>query len=462
MPNYTTSYSTKGKRPHKRRGASDRLPAAQRRTVRRPGVQYLHHTQGFGHSRRSSFSPRRRDSRRPYVFIAVGCAALLFMASIIWYLNRSVGITLNGADASVRIGSSIEQLIEDQGIDVRAGNLLAVDDSVLEKRAGERYSVKLNGKQIDNADLATTTLEGGEDLEIGAGRDRYEEHDVEATTIQPTLEVKGSGAIRYVETWGIPGRSEVWTGKVSGKTQDRGVVQEVQNCVVRARSVSPDEGTYVALTFDEGPSSYTAQIVDILKEKGVSATFFLQGDRTADAKAAAATIVDAGFEVGSNSWSDIDLGELSADDLRTQLTQGFDAIEEATDQTCCLLRPPYGTFTDQNWADAADLVSAVITWNVDSGDYLLPGADQVIETVVESVSNGNIVLLTDNDACGEQTVEALPQLIDKLQEQGYQIVSLSELIKTDDELAEAVDLSRVSMPKDAVLPQREADDAEEA
>ena len=462
MPNYTTSYSTKGKRPHKRRGASDRLPAAHRRTAKRPGAQYLHHTQGFGRSRRSSFSPRRRDSRRPYVYIAVGCAALLFVASIIWYLNRSVGITLNGADASVRIGSSIEQLIEDQGIDVRAGDLLAVDDSVLEKRAGERYSVKLNGRQIDNADLATTTLEGGEELEIGAGRDRYEEHDIEATAIQPTLEVKGSGAIRYVETWGIPGRSEVWTGKVSGKTQDRGVVQEVQNCVVRARSVSPDEGTYVALTFDEGPSSYTAQIIDILEEKGVSATFFLQGDRTADAQAAAAAIVDAGFEVGSNSWSDTDLGELSADDLRAQLTQGFEAIEGATGQPCCLLRPPYGTFTDQNWADAADLVSAVVTWNIDSGDYLLPGADQVVETVVGSVSNGSIVLLTDNDACGAQTVEALPQIIDQLQEEGYRIVSLSELVKTDEELAEAVDLSRVSMPEDAVLPQLKAEDTEES
>ena len=229
-----------------------------------------------------------------------------------------------------------------------------------------------------------------------------------------------------------------------------------------ARSVSPDEGTYVALTFDEGPSSYTAQIIDILEEKGVSATFFLQGDRTADAQSAAAAIVDAGFEVGSNSWSDTDLGELSADDLRVQLTEGFEAIEDATGQPCCLLRPPYGTFTDQNWADAADLVSAVVTWNIDSGDYLLPGADQVVETVVGSVSNGSIVLLTDNDACGAQTVEALPQIIDQLQEEGYRIVSLSELVKTDEELAEAVDLSRVSMPEDAVLPQLKAEDTEES
>ena len=152
----------------------------------------------------------------------------------------------------------------------------------------------------------------------------------------------------------------------------------------------------------------------------------------------------------------------SADDLRQQLTAGFDAISAATGSPCALLRPPYGLFDETCWSKAMDLVSAVVTWNLDSGDYLLPGADQVVETVVGSVSNGSIVLLTDNDACGAQTVEALPQIIDQLQEEGYRIVSLSELVKTDEELAEAVDLSRVAMPEDAVLPQLKAEDTEES
>ena len=116
------------------------------------------------------------------------------------------------------------------------------------------------------------------------------------------------------------------------------------------------------------------------------------------------------------------------------------------------MRPPFGEFSEQNWADAMDLVSAVVSWNVDSGDWLLPGASAVADTVVGSVSNGSVVLLTDNDATSAQTVEALPQIIDRLQAEGYELVTLSDLIATDDDLKDLVDLSAVKMPEKASLP----------
>lgn len=102
-----------------------------------------------------------------------------------------------------------------------------------------------------------------------------------------------------------------------------------------------------------------------------------------------------------------------------------------------------------------DLVSVVVTWNVDSGDWLLQGADSVIETVTGSVSNGDIVLLTDNDETASQTMEALPQLIDRLLESGYKLVTISELIATDDDLADAIDVSSAGLPKGASLPKLE-------
>ena len=73
----------------------------------------------------------------------MGCAFLLFVAAVIGYTNRNVDVELNGSTVQVRINSTIEQLIDSQGIEVRAGNLLAVDDSVLTKRGGEKISVKL-------------------------------------------------------------------------------------------------------------------------------------------------------------------------------------------------------------------------------------------------------------------------------------------------------------------------------
>lgn len=452
MPNYTTSYSPK--KPHMRRNTKDQgYLRPGRRAQRRPGAQYLNHSQGFGRKRKG-FRAGGNNSRKPYAIIAVGCAALFFAASVIWYMNRGVGITLNGNEVSVRINSTIEQVIEDQGLDETtvAGNLLAVDDSVLEKRGGERYSVTLNGKAVALDALSSTSLTGGEELTVEDGADTYEEHDVAATTIAPTVTVKGTGAIQYVKTWGVPGRSEIWTGLVSGKTADRGVVQEVVNCEIAASSVSPEDGKYVAITFDEGPSSYTSQIVDILKEKGVKATFFLSGDAVEANAAAAKTLADAGMELGSNSYSDTDLSKMSGDELRQQIQRGFDAIKSATGEDVHLLRAPYATFSLENWAETMDMLSAVVSWNVDSGDWLLPGANQIVEDVCGSVRSGNIILLTDNAATGEQTVEALPALIDRLQDEGYTLVTLSDLIATDDTLAEQVNLSKVSMPDDAVLP----------
>ena len=410
---------------------------------------YLRHSQGFSGGNRRRYRNRRETARRTYALIAVGCAFLVFAASVLWYANRSVTITLNGSETSVRINSSVQQLIDDQGLDLKPGNLLAVDDTVLKKSAGTTCTVHVNKKKVDVSALADTRLQGGETVKIGDGEDVYEEHRVQATEIKPTITVEGSGAIQYVQTWGVPGRSEVWTGATSGKTQDRGVVKEAQNAVVKARSVSPDskKAKYVALTFDEGPSSGTAAILKVLEEKGV------QGDAVETNKSVVAQIAAAGHEVGSNSYSNKDLSTLSGDTLRNQLNQGFSAIAAAGGGTTALLRAPFASFSEQNWCEAMDLVSAVVGWNLDSGDWLLPGAQAVVNNVVSGVANGDIVLLTDNESTSAQTAEALSGVIDGLQGEGYTLVTLSELIATDKDLAkELASPLKVSMPKDAALP----------
>lgn len=451
MPNYTTSYSTKNK-PRYRKNTDGRLARA-RKPPRRKNAQYLRRTQGFGGRRRSGHGYGGND-RRPYALIVVGCAFLLFVASIVWYANRSVEITLNGETSKIRINSTIERIISEKELEPRAGNLLAVDDSVLEKGGGTACTVELNGKTVDNDRLSEVELEGGEDLVVGDGENVYEEHDVEATVIEPALAIDGTGPVRFVQTWGVPGRSEVWTGKQTGIVADKGIVKDVVNAEVTCTTVTPDvKGKkYIALTFDEGPSARTSEILDILKEKGAQATFFVSGDKVASGAAAVKAIAASGNELGTNAYSDVNLGTLSATDLRAQLSDSFSEVEKAGGGTVSLVRPPFGEFSDQNWADAMDLVSAIVSWNVDSGDWLLPGAATVADTVVGSVRNGSIVLLTDNETTASQTVEALPQIIDRLQAEGYEFVTLSDLIATDDDLKDLVDLTSVSTPKGATLP----------
>ena len=216
---------------------------------------------------------------------------------------------------------------------------------------------------------------------------------------------------------------------------------------------------YVALTFDEGPSGATKQILQVLKEKGVSATFFLSGDSAEASPTTAKAIADAGCESGSNSYSDDSLKGEDRETVRKQISKGTDAIKSATGVKTMLLRAPYAAFVEQNWIDSMDLVSAVVSWNIDSGDWLLNGADEQVSTVLDSVTPGNIVLLTDNDECAEQTLEALPQIIDGLIADGYKIVTLSDLVKTDTSLSKKLtSLTKVTMPKYAVFPQLAEDD----
>ena len=145
--------------------------------------------------------------------------------------------------------------------------------------------------------------------------------------------------------------------------------------------------------------------------------------------------------------------ELTGSSLRDQIEKGFRAVKEASGPTTALLRPPFGLFSDADWAEAMDLVSAVVTWSIDSGDYQLQGADAVVENVMGSVGNGDVILLTDSDAVGEQALSALPELLSRLREEGYRVVSVGELVASDPDLAEEVGLSKVKMPDGAVLPE---------
>ncbi len=437
----------------------EQLPRARQRAQHKPGVQYLRHSQGFGHSNRGRRMNTRPRKRNPYALIGVGVALLLFVASLIWYANRNVDVELNGSTVQVRINSSIQQLIDAQEISVRAGNLLAVDDSVITKRGGEKYSVKLGKKQIDNDKLDSTKLTGGEKIAITNGRDEYEDHDIKATDIQPSLTFEGSGPIQYVKTWAELGRSEVWTGKTTGKTYDRGVVKEPVDGVVVCSSVKPDSGKYVALTFNGAPSSYTDQILTILEEKGATATFFLTAEHATEYSKQAKAIISAGCEVGSLGTDGTSLDSYTGTSLRNEVSQGLGKVGQATGTSVTMLRSAGGRLSEEQWASCMDLMSVAVAWSMDSGDWLLQGADTVVETVAGGVSNGSIVAMTDNDATSAQTVEALPDLLDRLTEEGYKVVSVGELIKTNKELSKAIDLTEVSMPKKAVLPTTSTADA---
>ncbi|WP_329560624.1 polysaccharide deacetylase family protein [Kitasatospora sp. NBC_01266] len=211
-----------------------------------------------------------------------------------------------------------------------------------------------------------------------------------------------------------------------------------QSAAARDRSVPMPEtkvnaGPMVmALTFDDGPSpQYTPQVLDILRDHGVHATFFVCGDNIARYPDVVRRIVAEGHVLGNHSWSHPHLGDLSAADVRDQIQRTQDAVTQTSGHTPVLFRAPYGDFTDTALAVCADLALRPISWSVDPTDWANPGADTITARVLAGAATGAIVLDHDGTEGGDdnpapgsggdrsQTVDALSRYLPQLIDAGY-------------------------------------------
>ncbi len=189
----------------------------------------------------------------------------------------------------------------------------------------------------------------------------------------------------------------------------------------------------VALTFDDGPHfALTPRLLDTLKAKGIHATFFLIGQNAKEYPAIVKRIVAEGHEVGNHSWSHPNLAKMSDEAVKSELNRTSDAIEAAIGKRPTLMRPPYGSFTKAQGKWFHDeLGFTVILWDVDPDDWRDPGPQVVEDRVLNGwkdstgVRPGSIVLSHD---IHKGTVEAEPEIIDKLAEKGYKFVTGSELL----------------------------------
>ncbi len=180
----------------------------------------------------------------------------------------------------------------------------------------------------------------------------------------------------------------------------------------------------VALTFDDGPHEvYTNQILDILEENHAVATFFEVGRNVAAYPDALPRMVELGCEYGSHSYAHRNLSKLSWDELVEDIRKTDAAFTDAGVAPPNLLRPPYGAV---NRSVMYHTGRAVITWSVDTEDW----KSRDTETVVNYVKglkklDGQVVLL---HSLYESTVEAARELVPWLMEEGYQLVTVTELM----------------------------------
>lgn len=188
-------------------------------------------------------------------------------------------------------------------------------------------------------------------------------------------------------------------------------------------SARAEQPQYVALTFDDGPSGrFTRRLLAGLEERQVQATFLLCGYRLEIYPELAKQIFLAGHEIGLHGYSHKDMATLS----RKELQKEIDSTRALLPAGCeaVFLRPPGGSGTALLEQVAARENLALLLWSVDPRDWAVHDASAVEAAVISQVRDGDVILLHD---LSDSSVDAALSIIDRLQEEGFQFVTVSEL-----------------------------------
>jgi peptidoglycan/xylan/chitin deacetylase (PgdA/CDA1 family) len=195
----------------------------------------------------------------------------------------------------------------------------------------------------------------------------------------------------------------------------------------------------VALTFDDGPGPYSAQLVDLLRRNGARATFLEIGSKAAKHHALVRAELSAGA-VGNHSWSHPDLTQLESAAVTRQLASTERTIESVGGRKVLVFRPPFGSNDPRSLELAGHLGMLEVLWNVDSGDASgasTPSSDQIARNLTEGVRPGAIVLLHEDEQV-PATLDALRTFLPWLKRHGLRAVTVPELLAHDLPTAEQV------------------------
>ena len=193
----------------------------------------------------------------------------------------------------------------------------------------------------------------------------------------------------------------------------------------------------VALTFDDGPyGTSTAKILDILKEKSVHATFFIIGKNSLKFPQEVRRELAEGHQIGNHSNDhSMTLAKMTAHEFKRNLDTAEDAITSVSKTTPTLFRPPYGSLSETMKTVLRLGGYSTVLWNVDPEDWdSTHSNDQIVKSVVSAVKPGSIILMHDGrdthvNYPRDNTIGALPVIIDQLRAKGYQFVFIDQIQK---------------------------------
>ena len=178
----------------------------------------------------------------------------------------------------------------------------------------------------------------------------------------------------------------------------------------------------VAFTFEDGPGSYTSDLLTPFEEHNVKATFFFTGSRVEDASDQVVRAHDLGMEIGNNTWYQEKISGLEPEMIYSEIEETNTIIRSLTGSNPTLLRPPVGSYDNTVLAQAGSL--PLILWTLDPHDKEAVDAQTVYDAIMTNLKDGDVILLHEN---GVATIDAVKRLVADLQAKGYIIASVSDL-----------------------------------
>lgn len=195
----------------------------------------------------------------------------------------------------------------------------------------------------------------------------------------------------------------------------------------------PTDQKRIALTFDDGPDPrFTEDVLNVLNQYNVSGTFFLMGSRAIAYPEIVERINNEGHVIGNHTYFHPNLvKEADIPTLEREVTRTENTLNDIIDYRTSLFRPPYGFLYNELVEKLAEMQYLIIGWSVDSLDWEEDPPEVIASNVLDNVHPGAIILMHDGadwDGDRTNTIAALRQIIPALQKQGYEFVTVPELL----------------------------------
>ena len=218
----------------------------------------------------------------------------------------------------------------------------------------------------------------------------------------------------------------VWCGPTltGGSVWAKSVATEHDRMIQESASVAEsDRAPQIALTFDDGPHPvYTEQILDGLKERGVTATFFVLGENIAGNEAILERMHEEGHLIGNHTYSHVKLNCMDHQCAVEEIQETSMLVEQITGEGTEYVRPPFGIWSREL---EYDVLMLPVLWTIDTLDWTTKNVPVTVQKVLNQAEDQSIILFHD---CYASSAEAALRAVDALLEQGYEFVTVDRII----------------------------------